>query len=916
MRDVTAPATPALVALLAGENRVTARWTSGAEPDLAEYRIWRAETREALDDVRRLEPLAVVPAHLDSYDDEDLPGLRTFFYRVAAVDLAGNVSSASPAAAARVVDTTPPEPPAWVAAEWVDGRGGAIVRLAWRAAEPGLTCVLQRRALGGGVWVPVSPDARRDGTAARLRLRRPDRRRGRGPRVPGAGPRRRGQPEHRLRRPAGLAPIAMRTSDFLRTPIRGDHQSRVLGVQLAEAPPAGDPAHAEPYPQSLEISFDTVLGVTEVQIAPLWEGQLRFVPEATTGAPTDPADVTPAAYPGWPVTGDLLLTTVAGTSGFEQAFKDLVPLIGRFPPSSVRYSRVRLTEDFLFTTLAEAAPEALVFGGSIVDASDPQFHAKLVVAFLAGTAGIPCAQDPVDSSRDTAFAPMPAIVLGAEDERSALRVTIASVSEKAGDPGWFTQQPAYDDIPGEPLVSPVLDTAQDARDNPAHPSHSAIPAWALFQSAAPAAYAPDHDAGLPVRVALTALRPDGLTYRRLDLARPAVKGAPAGSGPRRPYPQYRLCWRRDAADPALSLRIPMSGEVYLPLADGPHTFFALPRSIDPEGMLPDDRLTFSVMPPAPAKAIGLPAATVTVDVTGLESTTIHAHLQSYDALRAWDGYEGMAARRGPLIAQAEADWNTKVLNWYILPATRSVSASYAPVYGFIRESAGRHGLAPEFLQTVVLGEGVSRTFEQAITRGEAFDPDEWVSAFGALGLDLILYRVGGTLSDGVTPPPPPKELTEQDELTPQEAEELAEYSVNLVTAGYVDPATAAAVLWSEEFPRDEGGITRTLQLALIEGWAAGIELIAAELHARLDDMLAHLAGKTPPVDVTDEVARRYLAYIRFNTTPARARDHADHLSERLKPWSGPPPFRNRDARYNTLQRLAVTQWHEAAGLYR
>ena len=86
----------------------------------------------------------------------------------------------------------------------------------------------------------------------------------------------------------------MRTYHFLRTPIRGDHRSRVLGVQLTEAPPAGDPAPAEPYPQSLEISFDTVLGVTEVQIAPLWEGQLRFLPETTAGAPTDPADVTPA----------------------------------------------------------------------------------------------------------------------------------------------------------------------------------------------------------------------------------------------------------------------------------------------------------------------------------------------------------------------------------------------------------------------------------------------------------------------------------------------------------------------------------------------------------------------------------------------------------------------------------------------
>ena len=93
-----------------------------------------------------------MPADTHRFDDEGLPGLRTFYYRVAAVDAAGNVSPATPATAARVVDTTPPAPPAWMAAE----RTARGVRLAWRATEAGLTCVLQRRPLGGGVWRDVS----------------------------------------------------------------------------------------------------------------------------------------------------------------------------------------------------------------------------------------------------------------------------------------------------------------------------------------------------------------------------------------------------------------------------------------------------------------------------------------------------------------------------------------------------------------------------------------------------------------------------------------------------------------------------------------------------------------------------------------------------------------------------------------
>ena len=182
-RDVTAPAVPTLTSVLGGENRITTQWSAGTEPDLAEYRIWRADSREALDDVRRLEPTATVPADTHRFDDEGLPGLRTFYYRVAAVDAAGNVSPATPATAARVVDTTPPAPPAWVAAE----RTARGVRLAWRATEAGLTCVLQRRPLGGGVWRDVSgalePDDPPDGFAHLDRTRR----RGRGVRVPGAG---------------------------------------------------------------------------------------------------------------------------------------------------------------------------------------------------------------------------------------------------------------------------------------------------------------------------------------------------------------------------------------------------------------------------------------------------------------------------------------------------------------------------------------------------------------------------------------------------------------------------------------------------------------------------------------------------------------------------------------------------------
>ena len=294
---------------------------------------------------------------------------------------------------------------------------------------------------------------------------------------------------------------------------------------------------------------------------------------------------------------------------------------------------------------------------------------------------------------------------------------------------------------------------------------------------------------------------------------------------------------------------------------------------------------------------------------------VYAHLQTYDALHAWDGLRGRRVR--PLKAQAEADWNTEVLSWYVLPTTRSVSASYAPVYGFIRESAGRHGLAPEFLQTVVFGEGVARALRSS-WRSRTATLRAWrmVSAFGSLGLDLILYRVGGTGKDGESPPAPPTELP-KPVLTADGARSWPSTTFNLVDAGYVDQATADAVEFTEEFPRTEGGATRTIQLADVHGWDNGIELIAAELHARLDEMIAYLASKSPPVPVADELSPP-LPRVRPLQRQRRRRraDHADALGDATRALARVRPDEQPDALYNTLQRLAVAQWHEAARVYR
>ena len=197
----------------------------------------------------------------------------------------------------------------------------------------------------------------------------------------------------------------------------------------------------------------------------------------------------------------------------------------------------------------------------------------------------------------------------------------------------------------------------------------------------------------------------------------------------------------------------------------------------------------------------------------------------------------------------------------------------------------------------------------AITPG--FDPNKPIPAFKFAGLDLILYRIG-RLPVGA-PPVPLAAVAGRD------VDEIAEYSYNLVTEGYLDAVTAAAVTpagtaFNELKP------PRELHVGRINGWKAAIELVAAELHARLDKMTAYLAGRMPPITVHEENQRRFLAYLRYVSLPSTARGHADNLAARLRPWTGAFPAlgAHSDARphFLAIQRVAVTEWQEATETYR
>lgn len=158
--NVVPPRTPFVTKVLGGDRSITLRWASGREPDLASYRVYRAETAEAGRALRlmtrvatRNEPAAPAARPKEqTWTDTDVPALRPRYYRVTAVDTEGNESASSRLLRAQAFDQTPPDPPVWVAAAW--DTAWEAVELEWANAEADQrTLVLRFEA---GAWTPVS----------------------------------------------------------------------------------------------------------------------------------------------------------------------------------------------------------------------------------------------------------------------------------------------------------------------------------------------------------------------------------------------------------------------------------------------------------------------------------------------------------------------------------------------------------------------------------------------------------------------------------------------------------------------------------------------------------------------------------------------------------------------------------------
>jgi hypothetical protein len=159
--DIIPPRAPVITKVLGGNRQITLRWASNREPNLVEYRVYRAASQEATRDLRLMtlvhtEPLppsdpAVRPGEV-TWTNHSVSGSVTMYYRVVAVDDAGNVSVPSNLLVGRAYDYSPPTPPVWLPA--TRNPNGGTVTLAWSTIAP-LRTLVQRREQDNA-WQSVS----------------------------------------------------------------------------------------------------------------------------------------------------------------------------------------------------------------------------------------------------------------------------------------------------------------------------------------------------------------------------------------------------------------------------------------------------------------------------------------------------------------------------------------------------------------------------------------------------------------------------------------------------------------------------------------------------------------------------------------------------------------------------------------
>jgi hypothetical protein len=719
----------------------------------------------------------------------------------------------------------------------------------------------------------------------------------------------------------------MRDRHYLRGPLKDAD----IAVSARELPLLSDINAADPCPQALTIDFTTE---PAAEIALLWDGAIRFIAPIGSRLPASPDEVAEENFSRWDLTGALILHIIDPDRA--RPLVDGVSLLANLP-TTARYEFVSLTRAFLTITLGSITDVVFSHNGRRVEvhngvptSAEPKWRQQLTYEFLHGRALIRCPLHDSDPTLDFAELPMPVVAEPAFGSTATLTIAFASRSRYSLSPSWFATRP-YDNIPlleHSNLVPPSLDFDFEVQTNPRHPSHSLIPPALVFGQAPDEAWLPAHR-NHTVRREAQRILSNGPPYRRIVLIRPPIFGFREDDEQRRPYVLHQIVVENTNSNARVASRIPLEGILYLRLDDGVYRIQAIPRWLEPTAAFDGTgALRLSLHKPD-ARLGDYPTANVAVtfDASTAVNTIIVSALE-YDGELVWERAERdsitkkqfqelreRASKRLNFKFQRQNDLSFGPVPERILPPT-AANHGYSPLYGLIRDAAARHRLTPEFLLVVLMGEGV---YDHFLGTGFGpFDAEEELSGTGDLGLDWI----ADNLRDDVGNPVRAANRQTTDQLThPDIGLQI------LIDDGYIDATRFnRAQLLDIDVYHNEAKTKHFTADA--KGWETGIELVAAELHARLDDMLttAVRARAEFPEESLD-----LLSYARYNadiarpfwktTVPQQLRAPGPGQSSRfftaslgLKPWDKASwPVDNTDESFTGRERVWWVSLFKVAG---
>jgi len=228
---------------------------------------------------------------------------------------------------------------------------------------------------------------------------------------------------------------------------------------------------------------------------------------------------------------------------------------------------------------------------------------------------------------------------------------------------------------------------------------------------------------------------------------------------------------------------------------------------------------------------------------------------------------------------AKQRWGVTPMDWLIPSNDDEVTKSYSEFYELIDKAAKQNDFSPEFLHSVIMGEGMNiRVNELIQSKIKATDKDEiWTDSYQYTGLD----NIGKT------------------------AQVLAD-------KGYLDRNFLTDIVPTKPRSNEQG---QTVFPADIKGLDTVIFAMAATLHEIKDRVVSDLSALNKFETIKDNDKVDLLVYARFNSEDV-GKDAVQRPEVYTRKNTRPERHDQKNVRFNSLVRVATEEKIRALGIYR